>query len=43
MESEDYEFYKGLEFLAENQVKLLLSNSKTIEQHFQRFLILGMI
>ena len=43
MESEDYEFYKGLEFLAENQVKLLLSNFKTIDQLFLRFLILGMI
>ena len=30
MESEDYEFYKGLEFLAENQVKLLIINFKTI-------------
>ena len=43
MESEDYEFYKGLEFLAENQVKLPLSYLITIDQHFLRFLILGMI
>lgn len=27
MESEDYEFYKGLEFLAENQVTLPLFNT----------------
>ena len=43
MESEDYEFYKGLEFLAENQVKLPLSIFTSIDQHFLRFLILGMI
>ena len=30
MESEDYEFYKGLEFLAENQVRLLKFSSKNI-------------
>ena len=28
MESEDYEFYKGLEFLAENQVRLSILSSK---------------
>ena len=35
MESEDYEFYKGLEFLAENQVRLPLFNSINVNsQHF---------
>ena len=41
MESEDYEFYKGLEFLAENQVRLLKFSSKNIFKKFSQVADLG--